>query len=92
MGALLVAPADTEAASLPAGTMGFSLMAMERLPFPSITIVSTNDPYAGYERSRSFAEAWGSSLVVLGAHGHISVSNGFGPWPEGVEYIQRLQR
>ena len=46
-GALLVAPADIEAPSMPAGTEGFSPMPLIKLPFPSVVVASRNDPYCG---------------------------------------------
>jgi uncharacterized protein len=91
VGALLVAPSDTEASSFPKGTTGFSPIPTYRLPFPSIVVASTDDPYISLERVTTLAEAWGSKLVSLGPHGHISVADGFGPWPEGIQYIAELE-
>jgi len=91
VGALIVAPSDTEAATFPEGTTGFSPVPTRRLPFPSTVIASTDDPYISFERVTELSEAWGSKLITLGACGHISVSNGFGPWPEGIQYITELQ-
>lgn len=90
-GALLVAPSDTEASTFPAGTTGFSPIPTIRLPFPSIVIASTDDPYIAFERVTGLSEAWGSKLISLGARGHISVGDGFGPWPEGLQYVLELQ-
>lgn len=90
-GALLVAPSDTEAASFPEGTTGFSPIPTSPLPFPTIVIASTEDHYISFERVTKLAEAWGSKLVSLGPRGHISVADGFGPWPEGIQYITELQ-
>lgn len=91
VGALMVAPSDTEAATFPKGTTGFAPVPLCRLPFPSIVIASTVDPYITVERVTRLSEAWGSTLISLGARGHISVADGFGPWPEGVQYIAELQ-
>lgn len=91
-GALLVAPSDTEAATFPPGTDGFSPIPTGHLPFPSTVIASTEDPYISFDRVRNLAAAWGSRFVSLGARGHISVSDGFGPWPDGTEYIAELQK
>ena len=91
VGALIVAPSDTEAATFPEGTTGFSPIPTRRLPFPSTVIASTDDPYISLERVTELSEVWGSKLITLGACGHISVSNGFGPWPEGIQYITELQ-
>jgi predicted alpha/beta hydrolase family esterase len=91
VGALLVAPSDTEASSFPEGATGFSSIPTCRLPFPSTVVASTDDPYISLERVTTLAEAWGSKLVSLGPRGHISVADGFGPWPEGIQYIAELQ-
>jgi predicted alpha/beta hydrolase family esterase len=91
VGALLVAPSDTEAATFPEGTTGFAPIPTCRLSFPSIFIASTEDPYISFERVTELSSAWGSDLVTLGAHGHISTADGFGPWPEGIQYITQLQ-
>lgn len=89
-GALLVAPSDTEADSYPSGTTGFTPMSTQRLPFPSIMVASTDDPYVTQARARIFSEAWGSELVWLETAGHINGQSGYGPWPEGVELLYRL--
>ena len=89
-GALLVAPSDTEADSYPPGTKGFTPMPLNRLPFRSIAVASTNDFYVTPERARQFADAWGSELVVIGPAGHINVASGFGEWPEGLVLLNQL--
>ncbi|MCQ3031077.1 alpha/beta hydrolase [Pseudomonas syringae] len=90
LGALLVAPSDTEAESYPPGTSGFTPMSTRRLPFRSITVASTNDPYVTQERARLFSEAWGSELIWLESAGHINGQSGYGPWPEGIELLYQL--
>ena len=89
-GALLVAPSDPEAASYPAGPTGFAPMPLRRLPFPSIVVASTNDPYVTVERARTFAEAWGSRLVTVGEAGHINSQSGLADWPAGFALLQEL--
>ena len=90
VGALLVAPSDTEAPTFPGGTKGFSPIPKVLFPFPSIVIGSTNDPYITMERVKELSAAWGSRLIKLGNQGHISTSDGFGPWPKGLRYIKEL--
>ena len=70
-GAFLVAPSDTEAPSYPIGTNGFAPIPMAPLPFPSLVITSSDDPYVSLERAHAFAAAWGSRVVEIGAAGHI---------------------
>ena len=90
-GALLVAPSDTEASSYPLGTIGFTPMPLNKLPFPSITITSGNDFYVTLNRARFFAQAWGSTFVNIGEAGHINTDAGFGEWPAGLEFLKELE-
>lgn len=86
-GAMLVAPADVDAPGFPPEAQGFGPMPMARLPFPTLVVASSDDPYAGIERARAFADAWGGRLVDIGAAGHISAAEGFGEWPEGRQLL-----
>jgi predicted alpha/beta hydrolase family esterase len=89
-GALLVAPSDVDAPNYPPGTSGFQPMPLNKLPFPSITITSSNDEYVSIERAQQFAAAWGSRLVNIGAYGHINSSSNLGSWPEGLALLKQL--
>jgi len=89
-GALLVAPSDTEASSYPTGTVGFSPMPLTRLHFPSIVVTSDNDYYVSTSRALFFAKAWGSEYVSIGKADHINAAAGFGPWPQGLVLLKRL--
>ncbi|HXI13891.1 MAG TPA: alpha/beta hydrolase [Thermoanaerobaculia bacterium] len=82
-GAFLVAPSDVEAPDYPVEGRSFSTMPQSKLPFPSVVIASTNDEYVAIERAHSFANAWGSKIVMIGEAGHINGASGYGPWPEG---------
>ena len=90
-GAFLVGPSDTEAPSYPAGTTGFKPMPLNRLPFPSVVIASTNDFYVTLPRAQQFAAAWGSRLVNIGDAGHINTASGFGDWPAGLELLHQFE-
>lgn len=89
--ALLVAPADPEGPIYPAGPEGFAPVPMVRLPFPSVVVSSTNDPWVSAERARAFANAWGSRYVELPDAGHINTAAGYGPWPEGWALLEELR-
>ena len=89
-GALLVAPSDTEADSYPPGTTGFTPMPLFRLPFPSIVVASTDDPYVTLDRAHYFSAAWGSHLQIIGNAGHINVASGHGEWIEGLDLLKQL--
>ncbi len=83
-GAFLVAPPDVERPDQPASLQGFAPMPRDPLPFPSLLVVSRNDPFASYERTEDIAYAWGAALVDAGDAGHLNPESGFGPWPEGL--------
>jgi len=86
-GAFLVAPSDIEAASYPVPVNGFAPMPLEKLPFPSIVVASSDDPYVSIERARQFASAWGSKFVEIGPAGHINGDSGYGAWAEGEKML-----
>jgi predicted alpha/beta hydrolase family esterase len=88
--ALLVSPPDVEAETIPAGPTGFAPCPLIRLPFQSVVVASTNDPFATLDRAKIFATAWGSQLVILASAGHINPASGHGPWPAGERLLERL--
>lgn len=92
-GAFLVAPADVDSAAdwpetqglrLDGHASGFAPLPLDPLPFPSVLVASSTDPYCRIERAQALSEAWGSTLVEAGDAGHINGASGHGPWPEGV--------
>jgi predicted alpha/beta hydrolase family esterase len=90
-GALLVAPADVDSPDhTPDEVRSFSPIPLTRLPFPSIVVSSTDDPFAPPGRVAAFARAWGSRLVTLHGAGHINADAGFGPWREGRRLLAEL--
>jgi predicted alpha/beta hydrolase family esterase len=90
-GALLVAPSDPEAASYPQGPAGFAPMPLDPLPFPSVVVASTNDPYVTLDRARTFADGWGRSRDRRRC-GHLNGESGLGDWPAGFALLQELRR
>jgi len=95
-GAFIVAPSDVEMPGFPYNPIGFAPIPLERLPFPSIVVASSEDQYAPFHRSQQFAAAWGSEFVNIGSAGHINTQSGHGPWPEGLkllrEFLQRISK
>ncbi len=89
-GALLVAPPDVEHEWAPPMVRDFAPIPRAPLPFPSIVVASTDDPYAEIERAQEWARAWGSRFISLGEAGHINTDAGFGPWPEGLVLLAEL--
>lgn len=86
-GALLVAPADPERRSVLAD---FAPVPYHALPYPSVVVASSNDPYCPVRLAGSYARAWGSEFVRVQNAGHINVESGHGEWPLGLALLQSL--
>ncbi len=87
-GAFLVALPDANAESFPAVIQGFANTPMNKIPVPTLMLVSQDDPYASVERSCFFASALGSELISVDKKGHINSASGLGDWPDGKQYLQ----
>jgi predicted alpha/beta hydrolase family esterase len=90
--ALLVGPSDPEAESYPRGPVGFAPMPLIRLPFQSVVVASTDDPFVTVERATTFATAWGSRLTLVGRAGHINSASGLGDWLAGYALLEELRK
>lgn len=86
-GALLVAPADPERRGVLAD---FAPVPYQRLPYRSIVVASSNDPFCPVRLAGAYARAWGSEFVRLNEAGHINVESGHGEWPLGLALLQSL--
>lgn len=73
-GALLVAPADVDRADVHPDIAAFKPSPRQLLPFPSILVASTDDPWIEIEKARSLAPQWGSHFVDAGAQGHLNAA------------------
>lgn len=89
-GALLVAPPNPDGPNFPKEAVGFSPLPLRTLPFPSIVVASTNDPYGAFEFTKSVASAWGSRFESIGPAGHINANSGLGEWNEGFSLFRQL--
>lgn len=85
--ALLVAPADPERR---AHLVDFAPVPYQLLPYRSVLVASSNDPYCPIRLAGAYARAWGSEFVRLQNAGHINVESGYGPWPLGFALLQSL--
>ena len=86
-GALLVAPADPERRAV---LDDFAPVPACRLPYASIVVASSNDPYCPVRLAGAYARAWGSEFVRLRNAGHINVESGHGEWPLGLALLHSL--
>jgi len=86
-GALLVAPADPERR---APLVDFAPVPYHALPYRSVLVASSNDPFCPVRTAGAYARAWGSEFVRLQNAGHINIESGFGAWPLGLALLQSL--
>jgi predicted alpha/beta hydrolase family esterase len=91
-GAFLVSPPDHEGGEIPPEAKGFGHVPRDPLPFPSMLVVSGNDPLCSVDRAVDMATCWGSELHIAGNAGHINTASGHGPWPEGLLMFTRLMQ
>lgn len=89
--ALLVAPPDTEAADMPPQLHNWRPIRRQRLPFPSIAVLSSDDPFCAFERGAQMAADWGSRLVAAGPFGHLNTASDLGLWPVGQALLNDLR-
>ena len=89
-GALLVAPPDAIRENFPQELKSWRPPVLQKLPFPSICVVSANDPFCDLEPGKDMAASWGSQLVELGDKGHINADSGLGAWPQGRALLAQL--
>jgi len=89
-GALLVAPPDTEREDMPPQLHNWRPIRRAQLPFPSIAVISSDDPFCAPERSVQMAAGWGASVVMTGPRGHLNAESGLGDWPEGRALLMSL--
>ena len=86
-GALLVAPADPERRAV---LSDFAPVPFAKLPYRSVLVASSNDPFCPIRLAGAYARAWGSEFVRLQEAGHINIDSGHGEWPLGLALLQSL--
>jgi uncharacterized protein len=91
-GALLVAPPDTEREDMPPQLHNWRPIRRPQLPFGSIAVISSDDPFCAPERGAQMAADWGASVVMAGPRGHLNAGSGLGDWPEGRELLESLAK
>lgn len=89
-GALLVAPPDIEREDNRQQIPGWAPPARQRLPFRSIVVASSDDPFGSLDGASQLAIDWGSDFVSLGPKGHINADSGLGDWEEGHALLRSL--
>jgi predicted alpha/beta hydrolase family esterase len=90
--ALFVAPVNPGSAVFPKQAIGFTPVPKTQLPFRSLVVASTNDPYGSVEYGLECSQSWGSRFEVIGPKGHINGASGLGSWEEGFQLLTGLVR
>ena len=88
--ALLVAPPDTERDDMPPNLFNWRPIVRRPLPFASLVVTSSNDPYCAAERAAGMTRDWHSKTIDIGARGHINGESGLGDWAEGWAMLEAL--
>ena len=87
---VLVAPPDVEREDMRQRLPSWSPVPLQRLPFPTVVMASSNDPFCDLPRAQAFAQAWGSDFVHVGPYGHLNADSGLGRWPDAHHQLQQL--
>lgn len=90
-GAFLVAVPNPANPVFPKSASSFAGFPQKKLPFPTLIVASTDDPYANANFSRTVADAWQAGCILLDEHGHISSSSQLGEWHEGNRYYEAFK-
>lgn len=88
--AFLVAPPDVEREDIRQMLPGWSAAVWQALPFKTVVLGSSNDPFCSLARAVGFARVWGADFVDLGAQGHVNSDSGLGDWPQGHQHLRQL--
>jgi uncharacterized protein len=91
-GALLVAPPDCVREQFPQDLKSWRKPVLQKLPFPSICVISSNDPFCDLKPGQAMAAAWGSRCVEIGNKGHINADSGLQDWPQGQAWVEELRQ
>lgn len=89
-GAMLVAPPDLHTQGNLSQLHEFAQRDAEALPFPSLLVASSSDPYCRIDSAQEMALAWDADFINIGDAGHINVASGHGDWLQGDLLLRRL--
>jgi len=88
--ALLVAPPDVEREDMPPPLHAWRPIVRARLPFASLAVLSSDDPYCSPEHAQAMVADWGCEQRNVGARGHLNDASGLGDWPEARRWLEAL--
>lgn len=87
-GALLVAPPDLDRPDLPPALAPWRPALRQPLPFPTVAVISDDDPFATLGASERLLADWACGAVhrVAGG-GHLNAESGLGDWPQARRWL-----
>ena len=88
--AFLVAPPDVEREEFRAPLHSFSPIVRRPLPFPSLAVICSDDPFCDPRRAHAMAGDWGARTMAVPDRGHLNADSGLGDWPEGRQWLADL--
>jgi predicted alpha/beta hydrolase family esterase len=91
LGALLVAIPDVQREDFPKQITGYENPSLAPLPFDTIAVLSSNDPYSALDRGRFFAKKFDARIKEIGPKGHINHESGLGEWHQGMDWLEELK-
>lgn len=89
VGAMLVAPPDAAMFHVEPILYSWRPTVVQQLPFASLLVSSSDDPYCSTEQAQALATAWGSRWQPAGAHGHLNADSALDDWPQGHDWLQQ---
>ncbi|AWZ06334.1 MULTISPECIES: alpha/beta hydrolase [unclassified Streptomyces] len=89
-GALLVAPADVEAADALPAIAPQAPLPKAPLPMRTQLVVSDNDPFLSLARALHLADVWDSAVEIVPGGGHLATRDGYGPWDHVARLIEQF--
>lgn len=88
--AFLVSPVNFDLPGIPPEILDFHPNPPARLPFPSMVVSSSTDPFCDLTYAENLARSWGSIFKNVGDRHHIGSMANLGAWEEGQKLLAEL--
>ena len=81
---------DPSGPHFPPAAADFAGPPRQALRFPSVVVISDDDPYGSPAYAHRCASTWGARTLRMGARGHLNADSGLGDWPQGLALLDQL--